>query len=147
MAAAFPGLKVDFANIDEFLVELVNVPEVTAGVASVGDAAAYALVWEWGNTRQKKPGPKTVKGTNPDGKMVWLSSQAPFGYIRIHEPEYWQVIEEEMSSVDLNKLRSKQEITSNLRNVAKRAVKKIKIIFVLYDFLHFQNLNLNTNLN
>ena len=48
-----------FDKLDEFLLEFEqHDQEIKAGVAVVGDAAAYALVWEWGNTRQSKPGPK-----------------------------------------------------------------------------------------
>lgn len=87
-------------GVDKFLSEFEDMSPIAAGVASVGDAAAYALVWEFGNVRQEQPGPKTVQGTNPDGKTVWLSTQAPFGYVRVNEPYFWQVIEERMARID-----------------------------------------------
>jgi hypothetical protein len=73
---------------------------VRGGVMSEGDAAAYALVWEWGNARQTQKGPKTVLGTNPDGEQVWLSIQAPFGYIRINEDQYLMILQDEMEKAD-----------------------------------------------
>lgn len=90
------------------------------GMASVGEASAYALVWEWGNVRQTKPGPKTVIGTNPDGKMVWLSMQAPFGYIRINENKYWDSIKTELGNVKFD-----QPNARALERELKRAGKRI----------------------
>jgi hypothetical protein len=48
LAIGFPML--DFGDQLDFLfLELAEQDKlVEAGVASVGDAAAYALVWEWG---------------------------------------------------------------------------------------------------
>lgn len=77
-----------------------NARMVESGVQVVGDAAAYALVWEWGNTRQTKQGPRTVLGTNPAGDSVWLSSQAPRGWIALNEPEMWKVIEDKIKKID-----------------------------------------------
>jgi hypothetical protein len=90
---------------------------VRGGVVSEGDAAAYALVWEYGNARQTKEGPKTVKGMNPDGEEVWLSVQAPFGYIRIHEPDFIRIIEDKLSAMDF----SDAVTGSDVRNEMKRA--------------------------
>ena len=90
------------------------------GMASIGEASAHALVWEWGNIRQTKPGPKTVIGTNPDGKMVWLSIQAPFGYIRINENKYWDSIMDVLGNVNYA-----QPNARALERELKRAGKKI----------------------
>src|SRR5580704_18942643 len=87
-----------FDKLDEFLLEFQeHDQEVNVGIVSVGDAAAYSEVWEWGNVRQTKQGPRTVLGTNPDGKQVWLSIQAPTGYIKINENNFWEAIKDEMS--------------------------------------------------
>lgn len=75
---------------------------VRGGVLSEGEAAAYALVWEWGNARQTQSGPKTVLGTNPDGDSVWLSIQAPTGYIRVNEDDYIRILEDQLSRMDLD---------------------------------------------
>ena len=115
---------VQFEKVDEYFRELRH--EVKAGVGVIGDAAAYALVWEWGNRRQKKPGPKTVLGTNPDGKMVWMSSQAPFGYVHIYESEYWDVIDEELSKV--NWTLEPTKMISQLEAAGKRISQKIAVI-------------------
>lgn len=97
-----PEPDIEFEATADFLEALKGIKAVGVGVAVVGDAADYALVWEWGNTRQKKAGPRTVKGTNPDKKMVWLSSQAPFGYIRINEPFMHRIIEQVIGEMDLD---------------------------------------------
>jgi hypothetical protein len=98
---------------------------VRGGVMAQGDAAAYALVWEWGNARQTKEGPKTVKGMNPDGSSVWLSIQAPFGYIRIHEAEYVRILEQELGEVDLSQVETGKEIRKALTQVSSFAGAKI----------------------
>ncbi len=97
---------------------------VRGGVASVGEASAYALVWEWGNSRQTQKGPKTVLGTNPDGSQVWLSLQAPFGYIRIHEPEYIQILEKELEAMDFDALDAR-DIRTAMELAAIRAGEKM----------------------
>jgi hypothetical protein len=112
-----------FDKLDEFLLEFAeHDQEVNAGVASVGEAAAYADVWEWGNIRQSKPGPKTVLGTNPDGEQVWLSIQAPFGYIKIHENDYWDALKQELAKVKFSSTNAKG-ITEELAAAGKRAMK------------------------
>lgn len=114
-----------FDKLDEFLLEFIeHNKEITAGVASLGPAAAYSEVWEWGNVRQTKPGPKTVLGTNPDGETVWLTIQAPFGYIKINENQYWEVLKLELKKVKFSGTNPK-EITQELEAAAKRAVKTI----------------------
>src|SRR5476649_808458 len=113
-----------FDKLDELLLEFAeHDQEVNAGVASTGPAAAYAEVWEWGNVRQSKPGPRTVLGTNPDGKSVWLSIQAPFGYIQIHENDYWEALKEELGKVKFSSTTAKG-ITEELQAAAKKAMKK-----------------------
>lgn len=98
--------------------------DITAGVASYGDAAAYAEVWEWGNVRQTKQGPKTVLGENPDGEQVWLSIQAPSGYIRVSEEVYWFILKQELGKVQFKGTTAK-EITLELEAAAKKAMKRI----------------------
>jgi hypothetical protein len=45
------------------------------------------------NVRQHKQGPKTTLGINlMTGEQVWLSIQAPSGYIRVNEQEYWSIM-------------------------------------------------------
>ena len=97
---------------------------VRGGVASVGEASAYALIWEWGNARQTQKGPKTVLGVNPDGEQVWLSLQAPFGYVRIHESEYIQILEKELKEIDFNALDAR-DIRTAMELVALKASEKI----------------------
>jgi hypothetical protein len=94
---------------------------VRGGVTSEGEAAAYALVWEWGNSRQTKEGPKTVLGINPDGETVWLSTQAPFGYIRIYEPEFVNMVFEELAKVDFKAAETGEEILQALKEASSRA--------------------------
>jgi bacteriophage HK97-gp10 putative tail-component len=112
-----------FDKLDEFMLEfLEHDQEISAGVASFGDAAAYAEVWEWGNVRQTKPGPKTVLGQNPNGEQVWLSIQAPFGYIKINENQYWEVLKEELGKVQF-KSTNARGITEELEKAAEKAMK------------------------
>src|SRR6266403_22849 len=114
-----------FDKLDEFMLEFEEHDQmITAGVAAVGPAAAYALVWEWGNVQQVKPGPKTVLGTNPDGDEVWLSIQAPFGYIKIHENDYWEILKIELGKVKFEGTNPK-EMTKELEEAAFRASKVI----------------------
>lgn len=91
---------------------------VRGGVVVEGDAAAYALVWEWGNVRQVKEGPKTVKGINPDGEEVWLSVQAPFGYIRIHEPDFLRILMEKLSAIDFSKASTGKQIRDEMKKAS-----------------------------
>lgn len=106
--------------MDEFK---LNDTKLSAGVGSVGDASDYAEVWEWGNVRQDKKGPKTVQGINPDGEEVWLSIQAPSGYIKIHESQYWDIYEEEVNKIEFSsttKAGIKREIEAALRRTVMR---------------------------
>jgi len=98
---------------------------VRGGVIVEGDAAAYALVWEWGNARQTKEGPKTVKGINPDGEQVWLSVQAPFGYIRINEPVYFQILERELGAIDFSEAITAKEILAEMKKASAAAAELI----------------------
>jgi len=122
-AIPVPDIMFEF---DKFLLELEqHDKEIQAGVASVGEAAAYSLVWEFGNAHQAKEGPKTVKGTNlKTGETVWLSIQAPFGYIRINENLYWEALRAEMEKVTF-KGNTAQEITAELEACAVRVMKRI----------------------
>ena len=111
-------------KLDEFLLEFrEHDKEIAAGVASVGDAAAYALVWELGNIRQSKKGSKTVQGTTPDGETVWLSIQAPHGYIRIHENDYIQILKQELGKCKFDST-NPQDMTEELEAAAIRTVKR-----------------------
>jgi hypothetical protein len=83
-------------------------PTIQMGVKVVGPAAAYAMVWEWGSARLTKPGPKTTWGVNPAGEVVILTLTAPNGYIRIHKPEYRQIIREEMNLIPWNEMGPRQ---------------------------------------
>lgn len=115
-------------NVND-LIQILSDGDVSVGVVAEGDAAAYAEVWEWGNARQTKPGPKTVLGTNPDGQMVWLSIQAPFGYIHINEPFFWRIIDEELQKVDLNqpnKAALQKEFETHARVIASAMADVIK---------------------
>jgi hypothetical protein len=98
---------------------------VRGGVVSEGDAAAYALVWEWGNARQTKQGPKTVRGMNPDGEEVWLSIQAPSGYIAIHEPEFLQIIQYQLGAVDFSEAETGKEIRAEMKRASTAAARMI----------------------
>ena len=120
---AFPDIE--FEDIDKFLLEMEQHDrEVKAGVAVLGDPADYGLVWEWGNRRQKKSGPRTVIGTNPHGEQVWLSSQAPFGWIRINEPFMHRIVDEVLAELSFDQP-SAAAITKVIEGGAKKISKAI----------------------
>lgn len=98
---------------------------VRGGVIVEGEAADYALVWEWGNARQTQKGPKTTLGTNPDGKQVWLTIQAPFGYIRINEGKYINIIETELDKLDFSEAEDGEDIRALLETAAFKASNQI----------------------
>lgn len=116
-------------ELDKLLLEFEQHDKmISAGVQSVGPASAYAEVWEWGNVRQTKPGPKTTLGTNPDGEQVWLTIQAPYGYIHINENQYMEVIQKSLAKVRF-KGNTAREITEELEAAATSAMERIaKII-------------------
>jgi len=105
--------------------EASTVNVIRGGVISEGDAAAYALVWEWGNARQHKEGPKTVLGINPDGETVWLSTQAPFGYIRIHSDEMDNLLMSELMKVDFDKVDTAEDFIQEMKAASLEAGIKI----------------------
>lgn len=100
---------------------------VRGGILSEGDAAAYALVWEFGNARQTQAGPKTVLGTGPDGEEAWLSIQAPMGYIRVNANDYMQILEQELAAIDLD-LSSGEEIRKAITVASAKAGARIAAI-------------------
>lgn len=89
-------------NIDDVFSGFSGVHNVVGGVAVYGSAAAYALVWELGNRRQKTPGPKTRWGINRNDERVILTSQAPYGYVGIGSFAFWKIIEEEIGAVSFS---------------------------------------------
>lgn len=87
-------------RLDEIYAELAISAKIEAGVGVTPPASDYALVWEFGNLRQHKKGPRTVRGTNlMTGAGAWMSSQAPTGYVRVNEPIFWNTINQGLSRV------------------------------------------------
>lgn len=124
-----PASVVEFEDtLDRIFQELEEAPTLTSGVGVLGPGAAYALVWEFGNIRQHKQGPKTVLGVNPvTGERVWMSIQAPWGYVRSNESEMWTVINQEIEKAKLGNTR--QEVWREMNEVSTRiAVECQKII-------------------
>ena len=121
-----------FDHLDEFLLEFEqHDKEVSSGVMVVGDAAAYAEVWEWGNTRQTKQGPRTVLGPNPDGDIVWLSSQAPEGWIRVNEDQIWAGLERELEKAQFAQPDARA-MTVELEARAEAAAERAREILVVH---------------
>lgn len=128
VAAPMPTL--DQASVKELksmlaAVKAASKEVVRGGVVSEGDAASYALVWEWGNARQTKQGPKTVRSTNPDGEEVWLSIQAPHGYIRVNEPEFTQILQTHLAATDFGEWQTASDITDAIKKASVEAAKQI----------------------
>lgn len=111
--------KLDFLSLE--LGEQNNLVE--AGVKVDGEAAAYALVWEWGNVHQTQIGPKTTLGVNPDGERVYLSIQAPTGYIRVNTPLFMAALKEELSRVKFSNV-STGGVSQELEKAAKRTARR-----------------------
>lgn len=112
-----PTVSLDL-DASTFLEEFKDIGEVVSGVGSFGDAAAYALVWEFGNMRQTKKGPKTTLGINlTTGEQVWLSIQAPTGYVRVNEEKYWAIIKKRLRDLTLSGT-TKEEIREELEETA-----------------------------
>lgn len=122
-----PTLSFESTGIEKFLVELEEGMEIQAGVASMGEAAAYSYVWEYGNVRQVKEGPKTTKGINPDGDVVWLSIQAPSGYVAVSESQYHEILKDELSKVTFSGTTS-SAIRKELNVAAVRAMERIRAV-------------------
>ena len=117
LGSTYPLLQFE---LDKFLLEFQQQNKtVEAGVGVEGPGAAYALVWEWGNARQTQIGPRTTIGINPDGTRVFLSIQAPRGYIRVNTPLYWAALESE-----LNKVKFSGSTTLAIREELERAAVK-----------------------
>lgn len=115
---------------DEFLLFLEEeLAEIELGVmieiTSEGPPAAYALVWEWGNVRQTKPGPKTTLGINPNGERVWLTIQAPRGYIRVLTPQFHAIVKDELSSMKFTG-KDKTKLTQCAKRISKRMLTLLK---------------------
>jgi hypothetical protein len=115
-------------NLDalkEFLNGLGSLDQtVEAGLMATGPAAAYAEVWEWGNARQEKQGPKTVLGVNPDGETVWLSTQAPMGYIAVHTDKYVAIVKAEVAKSALDGDTGLKEVAHNAMVLIKEVVEE-----------------------
>lgn len=125
LASAYPLIEFE---LDKFLLEFQQQSkQVEAGVSVEGPAAAYALVWEWGNARQHQIGPRTTVGVNPDGKRVFLSIQAPRGYIRVNTPLYWAALDQEMQKVKFSG-NTPGAINDELQTAATRIANRIRDI-------------------
>lgn len=126
VAPLFLNVGNTLRQLDTFIKELTDIDEVVQfGIVSEGDAADYALVWEWGNVRQTKAGPKTTWGVNPNGSGAWLTIQAPTGYIRINTPLYWAIVFREMDKVKFTGARDGSKIDAQIRKASIRISKKI----------------------
>lgn len=121
----FPNIADLYKKLGVFAEELADVDEeITVGIVSEGEASAYANVWEWGNVRQTKKGPKTTRGINPNGEEVWLTIQAPYGYIRVNEMKYRQIMIAEVDKVDFG-LTDGHKLDKQLKAALLRIDKKI----------------------
>ena len=110
------ALFTEYSNIDE--------AQAVVGIMVEGPAAAYADVWEWGNARQTKKGPKTTRGINPDGSSVWLTITAPHGYIRTNIGKFWTIIDQEIGNVDFEQSSGRQ-IDKQIKKAARRIGERV----------------------
>jgi len=69
------------------------------------------LVWEYGNVRQTKKGPKTTLAIDIEtGRKVWLTIQAPHGYVRILTPKFHKIIRIELGKVKFGEKNVKKQV-------------------------------------
>lgn len=115
-----PLLK--FGNLQEFIKDFQGMDNLAGGVAVYGSAAAYALVWELGSLRAKKPGPRTLWSINRNGRRIIMSTQAPGGYVAINEDKFWPIIEAELDKVDYgqNAKRIQLEMSVAIDNASQK---------------------------
>lgn len=100
---------------------------IASGIVSVGPPSAYALVWEYGNVRQTKPGPKTTLAVDIDsGKKVWLTIQAPHGYVRILRPIMRSIMLGELSKVRFGQKRVKQQLMEAWNRIGEQCAALVK---------------------
>ncbi|MGI4815926.1 MAG: hypothetical protein ACRYGG_21690 [Janthinobacterium lividum] len=122
---------IDIQSISTYLNEFENIGDVSGGVGVFGSAAAYAMVWELGSFRLKKPGPKTMWSVNRFGQKVILTKQAPLGYIGVIDDTFFPIIEKELMSVDFSNKTSKRlnkDLTAALNRASKRIADLIRLI-------------------
>lgn len=123
-------VTLEIQGADKLFRAFQSLPDrIDAGVKVVGAPTAYALVWEWGSARIKKPGPKTTWGVNPARKRVVLTLTAPYGYIRSNRQEYlrilrqeWRVLSFAIQQADLGRLKGA------MIDMAKRAATRCALI-------------------
>jgi hypothetical protein len=103
------------------LARIQGLPDrVRAGVAVKGYAASYALVWEWGANR--RPGPKTVFGENPDEGLTKLFTKtAPSGYVRIHKQQFYDMVKSAITSISTQDELAKGTYAGTLLDNVNRA--------------------------
>jgi len=94
---------------------------ISTAIVSVGPASAYALVWEYGNLRQTKKGPKTTLGIDPEtGARVWLTIQAPSGYVRIWKPRFKTIIASSLHGIKWGERDAKHQLTDAVERMGER---------------------------
>jgi hypothetical protein len=77
------------------------------------------------NVRQHKKGPKTTLGVNLEtGEQVWLTIQAPTGYVRVNEERYWRIIRDHLQALTLAGT-TRVEIRRELEKAAYSMAKEI----------------------
>ncbi len=90
----------EIVGLDALLAQFDAIPgTVQSGVKVDAESAPYWSVWESGRI-SCEPGPKTQWSTSPvTGQQVVLTIQAPHGYIRLNQPEYVKILNEEFNAV------------------------------------------------
>jgi len=115
----FEDLETQFSNLE-------GLDSVSVGVGVFGPAAAYALVWELGSLRLKKPGKKTMWGINRDGAKRIFSTQAPGGYVGILSDSFWPIITNHLKDVDFSSSNIQLEFEVAMDNAAQEIANLIR---------------------
>lgn len=108
--------------------QFVGLGKLSAGVGVYGPASAYALVWELGSKRLKRPGPKTTWSVNRNQERAILTKQAPMGYVTPTDG-FLEIIENAVLEIDFSKATTSKEavmlIETALDNASQQIAKVI----------------------
>lgn len=112
-------------SIPDYLSDLEDIQDISGGIGVYGSAAAYALVWELGSRRLKRPGPKTLWSVNRDGNIAILTRQAPRGYVGFISDQFWPIIEEELSKVNFASRSLKMQLEIAMDNASQKIARLV----------------------
>jgi hypothetical protein len=129
-----PEKSLTLAELQQRFESLANVSGAHAAIG-VHDAevATYARVLEFGSIAGQPPwpapGPRTTLAVDPEtGAGVVVSTQAPQGFIRVHAPQFWSVIADDLkASLDwFDSAVVQSHIAEAVRQSAQEALQRLR---------------------